>query len=43
MKRFQKPFRFGAGDAFYLEPLSLEYLSHFTKLMEAYQAVEEEK
>jgi len=26
-----------AGDAFYLEPLLIEYLSHFSKLMNFYE------
>jgi len=32
----------GAGDALLFEPLLLETLAHFTKLMEAYQSEEEE-
>ena len=41
-----EPISSSAEDRFYFEPflsLSSEYLVHFTRLMEAYQAEEEEK
>jgi hypothetical protein len=39
--KFLKKFR--AGDANYFELILLNYLSHFTKLMEAYHQAQEEK
>jgi len=33
---------FGAGDELMFEPLLLETLAHFTKLMKVYQSEEEE-
>jgi len=33
----------GAGDAFYLEPLLAQFLSHFNRLMEVYQTQQKDE